>query len=510
MNIYRFIKKLSEEEIKLINKQLNGREKNREKLTAEAELFTLVLDNEDSLLNDDWIARKLQMQNDDAFSKLKSRLFYRILDVFTSDAFLTNSQFVNENEKQNLQIKKRILQLKTLVFKINKTSFEVIQHMMSEITSSAKELEMYDSLVEVLSLKKLLTSNILGYNEFLKADAEIEYFKECASALRKATDYYHIIISNQNLISHFTEEQIIDFMKQKIKMLEADPYTTVSTAIQYYYKLILMAYYEKEKKYADCVDICLDILSLLNRSRAVNRKERHGFVHDNMGNYWMLQRNYDAALRSFRSAMKFYQPDSFPWIISKEYEFYACFYDKRYTECVKIIETMLSHDKRDLGEIRHDKFLYYQGCLEFMMGRHKEALNVSRIALQITKDKPRWEIGMRYLRILSLVELGEIADAGTALENLRKQIKRLSDNKQLEKRDEIIYKALREYEKCGFSATANRRLNYLLKKLGEKDAAWSWKFYSHELFPLHKWMNNRITEVIAEKAPEKVKVRREE
>jgi hypothetical protein len=49
---------------------------------------------------------------------------------------------------------------------------------------------------------------------------------------------------------------------------------------------------------------------------------------------------------------------------------------------------------------------------------------------------------------------------------------------------------------CGYGKVASQRLIYYLKKLSVKDLPVSWKFYSHELFPVQRWLKKRITETL--------------
>jgi hypothetical protein len=494
MNLYQFIKKLSPEEAKLVRKQFKLNQKSNENQFAqESSLFERILESGETTIDDDYfLGGVFSNLNDSAFSKIKSKLFYKILDAFSGDAFLMRDDLIEPHERINMQVKKKLLQLKTLRFKMNTAPFDVIQHLLNEVIETSREYEMYDSLVEALTFKKRLIQIRSNYKEFEKINHEISYFQECSNILQTASDAFNTIVSNQNLISHFTEEEMNTYIETKIRELEANAYTTVSIYVQYYYKILKLVQYERKKMYSECIDVCLDVLNMLNRSKAISRKERFGFVYDNLGQYWLLQRNFSGAIDSFRSAQKNYVTKSFAYMISKEQEFYASFYGKQYGECQKILEILLAHDKRDSGEIRYDKFLYYASCLDFVTGKFKEALRISNLGLQITRDKSRWEIGMRYIKILCLIEMEDYHEAGQAIDSLRKQIKRLNSSGQLEKRDSIIYKSLRQYEKEGFGKVASPRLSYLMKRLSKKNVPWSWKFYSHELIPVQQWLKKRV------------------
>ncbi len=499
MNIYDFINRLSQSEIKLVRKALKRDGRIHDEQATEQLLFEKILENKDSGNSDQYYASLLNINPDNNFSKIKSRLFYKILDIISSDHFIGRDDLLDATDRIGLITMKRLLQLKILRFKKNTTSREVIHHVLNDIIDTAKEYELYETLVDALKFKKSITYNVKAYKEFKKLEDEYFFYRGCYETLSFASDSYKIVVTNQNLISNFTESELDEFINSRIKQLETSQYTTVSTYIQYFYKLLKLVENERKKRYNECIELCNDMLNLLKRSKAIARNNRFGFTYDNLGQYWMLQRNYPNAISTFRRAQEYYAPKTFPYLISKEQEFYACFYGKKYNESRVVLDELLSHDKRDVGEIRYDKFLYYACCLDFITGKHKDSLRVSNLGLQIVKDKSRWEIGLRYMKILSLIELGELVEASDALESLRKQIKRLTDNNILEKRDLIIFKCLQQYERDGFTINTSPRLNYLVKRLSKKDVPWSWKYFSHELFPIHRWLRSRLNDLSQKK-----------
>ncbi|MBC7862957.1 MAG: hypothetical protein IAF38_08270, partial [Bacteroidia bacterium] len=465
----------------------------------ESRFFNLLINTPLAELNDDFVLQQVkEIESDAAYSKIKSRVFLKILDKMCSDDFLTKDEIVDPAEKAHVRIKKKLLQVKILTTKSALSKGDVFNHLLSEIVDEAKEYELYDSIVEALTNKKYVIANTLGYKEFLKIQHEIEYYQECSRARRLANDYYFVVISNQKLISHFSQKELSDFIDDKIQQMESDPYTTVSTGVQYFYKILKLAQVQRKGQWTDSTDICLELISLLKRSKAIGVKQRFGFVYGNMGESLIYQKRFKEAAQAMRVAQSYSPHNSFNYIISKEHEFYACFYGKDYVRCQEVLDVLLTHEKRDIGEIRYDKFTYYSGCLDFVLGRFKEAKRISNLALQILKDKPRWELGVRYLKIMSLIELGEFGEADDAIESLRKQIKRNSADEKtaVSERDEYIFRVLQEYKLCGYGKTASHRLIYFLKKLSVKDQPVSWKFYSHELFPVQRWLKKRITETV--------------
>ena len=80
--------------------------------------------------------------------------------------------------------------------------------------------------------------------------------------------------------------------------------------------------------------------------------------------------------------------------------------------------------------------------------------------------------------------------AYAAIEALRKTISR--NNRQAALRDELVYRAFNEFASTGFSSLPTNRLVTLLQELSAKDTATAWTYYSHEMIPVHKWIESKI------------------
>ena len=181
--------------------------------------------------------------------------------------------------------------------------------------------------------------------------------------------------------------------------------------------------------------------------------------------------------------------NSLNYLISKEQEFHANFYNKNYNAAAVCAETMLNHSLNDTGEFRKSKFIYYQASVKFSMGQFKEAHRLLTESLEIEKDKTRWNVSLRILNIMSFIELDKLNEASTSLESLRKHMERTGKSDEVKPRDVLIVKLLREIEKNGFTYDSkNTKMEELMKELSQKDKPVSWEHYSPELTPFHEWL----------------------
>mgnify|MGYP003332226721 FL=1 len=239
MNIYNFIKSLNSDEKSLISKHLSCSSKSVSDDGGILKLlWNYIINNLSVTLTDEVVSKAIgSTSNNRSFEKSKSRLFIRILDVFTSEAFINKETLLDESSRSLIAIRKKLLQVRILRFKTNKISSEVELHLLNEIIEKSKELEQYEATVEALVMKKYLVGNRLGYSAFLEVQQEINFYSECNRSLRLANDFYYIFNTNKGLISRYSENELTNQLNEEIKRLENDPFLTISSSIQHYYKI---------------------------------------------------------------------------------------------------------------------------------------------------------------------------------------------------------------------------------------------------------------------------------
>jgi tetratricopeptide (TPR) repeat protein len=426
-----------------------------------------------------------------AVAKLKSRLFQYLLEVISSDSFLSKEQLFDTSDKQIIRIRKKMLQFRVLYRKKNKVDPSVLYHLLSEIIKEAKEYEQYDILVEALSFKKSMLMIRRGVAEIRQIDKQIEYYQYSYKALLRTADFYSEIIANQELLQETNPERLKELLREAISEMEGYISATDSASIKYFCKQLQLAELFRENKHFNSIDICLDILNILNKHKHLYRSERLGVVYNNISICHVYKNSIDDSIASAQKAQEYYSPGSFNMMISRQQEFLACFYGSSYNRAHVIITDLLKFPVMNSGEFRHDKYLLFEASTLFKLGEHRRALIVSNQALEVSKDKGRWDLGARYLRLMSMIELQQHDPAYSAIEALRKTIRR-NEKEGISLRDELIYRAFNEFASTGFSTVPTTKLIEIIQELSEAGSANSWNYYTHELIPVHKWIESKI------------------
>lgn len=501
--LFSLLNGLNQEEKKAVKNSFKKVSADADHLFLEA-LYTAILSAKGRLIPDKELSVRVYGEEKlAATAKLKSRLFQFVLEVISSDAVLSKEQLFDHSDHQIIRIRKRMLQFRVLYRKKNKAETSILYHLLSEIIKEAKEYEQYDILVEALYFKKTMLSIRKGFSEVAAMDKQIDLYHYAYKALLKANSYYFELVASQDLGHKTKSEQAQEFLKEAIAVMEEDIKVTNSASIRYIQKLFQLDELLRSSRHDTSIDVCLDILNILNKHKHLYRNERVGFVYDNISLCHVYKGNVDDSVVSAQRAQEYYSPNSFNYMISKEQEFYACFCGSSYNRADTIITSLLDFPVMNAGEFRHDKYLFYKAATLFKLGDSRKALAISNQALEITKDKSRWDLGIRYLRLLCMIELEDYDQAYSAIEALRKTVSR--NNKQTAFRDELVYRAFNEFASTGFSSQPTGRLLEILYELSVRDSVHSWHYYSHEIIPVHKWIESKI--VTKKKEPKSYVIR---
>lgn len=420
---------------------------------------------------------------------LKSRALDQITDILISDYHIHNKGNFSTQDQILLRLKKKILLARIISKSLNQNKFGPFKTFLNILIREAEKNELYEILIEALLLKKYYFALKEGAREFQKIEKKITHIEWCQKRMHYAGDCYFKIIINNNLLKFKNEKQFHNYILRAIRLLKQDYKKYKSQQINYYLHIILMFYYEKQKKYILAAKYSKILFSIVKNSPVLYRVERLGFALDNLSQYKGFTENYNDAARYAKEAQKYYLENSNNYLISKEQEFHIFFYHKKYDKANACMQELLNHKLVDSGQFSQSKYIYFQASLLFAQSKFKEALTLLNKSLEIEKEKSRWNISLRILNIMIFIESNKINEASRKLESLRKYVQRHQKDAEIKQRDILIVKTLRELEKEGFNYNGgNKIISKMLKELSQKNKPTSWEHYSPELIPFHEWL----------------------
>ncbi len=490
-HIVNFINNLSENEIQIAEEHLKKSTSFSSRLQKILKLFELLIANKDKQIPDNKLCNELNCSTG-ALRVLKSRLLEKVLEAFTFDKHIYNTNIFSEYDIMTFKLRKKLLILKILSRSLNQGKTEILYEILNQIIDTAKEYEAYAALIEALTTKKYLKGIRAGINEFDKLNEQIIFYDTCQKAVNYAADCYYRLILNNDFVESLSQKELDNHFQNFIQQMEIDYKKTKSQQVDYYLNIIRFAFCEREKNYSEAIKYCDKLIFIIKKSKVIYRKERIGMILDNLSQIKTYIGNYKAAAIDARKAQQYYIQNSFNYFSSKQQEFYSNLYNGNMRETLKCIDKLLEQPLIDTGEFRKSKYIYYKSCVLFASGKYKEALDLLKMSLEIEKDKTRWNISLRILNIMIFIELQKINEADSALESLRKHIERQNKEEEVKPRDALIVKTLRELEKDNFNyERKNVKVDVMLKKLSEKDTPVAWEHYSTELVPFHKWLEGK-------------------
>ena len=423
---------------------------------------------------------------------LKSRALDQISDILTSDYHIHTKGNFAIHDQTLLLLKKKMLLARVISKSLTQNKLVPFKILLNIIISEAEKNEVYEVLTEALSLKKYIFALKAGVKEFQKIDKKITYFEMCQKRIYNAGNCYYNIVINSSQLRFKNDKAFHNYIIKTIRLLKMDYQKYKSQQINYYLHIILMFYFEINKKYQRSAKYCKTLLSIVKQSPVVYREERLGNALINLSQYRTFTRNYNEAVRYAKEAQKHYIVNSNSYLISKEQEFTIYFYHNKYEKAAECMEQLMSHKIADSGHFIGARYIYYNAVLLFAQNKHKQSLILLNRSLEIEKDKSRWNISVRIMNIMLCIELNMINDASRLLESLRKYVERHKNTADIKQRDILIVKTLRELEKEGFNYTAkNKSVSKMLKELSQKNKPISWEHYSPELIPFHEWLEKK-------------------
>jgi hypothetical protein len=469
----------------------------------EKQLFELITQTDEAKLNDNYFSEKIyKTKAGPSYRKLKSRLFQHILDALVMDAYIGNKLIMGETDRQQIRLKKRLLQFRILLRTGHDRDLEMMRRFLNEIILESRAAELYDILVEALYFKKFVDGVMKNSASGSTLDDEINFYNACYSALQRATDYFLQLISERESVSRYSRSQFISHMRQAIAMIEEDVAKTHSVRIRYYLIRLQIALFQYLNDHPAAIMSCEELRELMNKHKIVYRPERMGFVHDNLCHCHVLMGHFNTAIKHAQDAQKHYRPGAFNHLISREQEFYALFYSANLKRALTISRELQAHPMLGQGEFRHGKMIYYTACIHFKQGHFKETLSIISQLPELSRDKARWEISLRFLKVMCLIELRDLKGASDVIESLRKHLERTNRKLSVHERDQLIFNFLREYEKSSFEfSSPGTKLLASFEKLAEEGKPASWHYFSHELIPFHLWIKGRLPSKKTVKVP---------
>ncbi len=487
--IHFLIRNLSKPQLKLLRVYLQYFSVRKEPNTQLMKLADILIVNGDEVPGVEECSRLIYgKMNYNGIQKLKSRLQKKVENLLLLDSG-TEKREVGQDEldRYGIVIRRKIALFQILLSKTGSSS--LLRTEIDEIIRLSKKYENYSTLVELLKFKKWMSGYRVGEKVIWEMNREILFYQQCNDALNKATDCYYLGVIRSDFTSKSDKRSFQNFLRESIAGLNEDCKTTKSPIVAYYTKQLEIMYFESMGKVDSTREVCQELLKIISGNKSVFRKTRVAIVYDYLASCDIRLDDFEEAISHAILAQKNFIKNTVNYYAAIEHEFYARFYQSDMPNSQRLNQILLRSVKKETGDFRFAKYLFYQANVLFVLGKHKEAHRLLNFKLQLSKDKQGWDLNIRILKIQTLIEMNRLDEASSQVASLIKHAERSFVAEELKPREKLIIRTLRMLDHEGFSGSRILSKIVQFSQLLSGNKNYNWEPLSSELIPFEQWLS---------------------
>lgn len=492
--IHQLIGRLSANEIELVRKYLTCFSSHRVDESAKTlKLFNYLLKHKQCPSAADCCIHVYgTVRKKETFAMLQGRLKNKITDALNTLINEETKTELDEVDYGAMMIDKKTAQCRQLFY--SKPGLDITHDLLEEIISLGKKYELYDKLVTSLKFKKWRYTHKKGRETYRALSEEIEFYEICSRAFSKANDYYYELVFDAEHKGKYDKEKVHAFLLDAIAELKELYNVTKSNTLHYFLKNLELTYHLNHQDYLQARRVCGQWIEIIRTQPSVYRKQRRGIAYNYFSRCELYLGHYASAAEYAQLAQEDFLPDSDNYWLAKEQQFFALFYAGNYSEAAALTQEMLhSASRKESGEWRIAQFTYLHACVLFKLNKFHEAFILLNQPLEISKDKSGWQISIRVLRIITLIETEQIKQASAEIHSLKIFMMRLQKETSIAKRDRKILTLLLNLEHNGFVfESLNGTAAECISKLASGEQGYEWELLNPELIPVHGWFAEKI------------------
>ncbi len=421
-----------------------------------------------------------------AFSRLVLRLRDKILEALIIDVNIDREGAYPELTRINIQLRKNITQAQIL---LGHGLRELAESIFEKVIDQCEKYEFYDELL--LALRFLIRQKTLDLNngkELKTLLRKYEKFEKFKNAVLHSELNYHKVISNTEF--HSESSLKAEWLRGILDELSTDFKKTRSIQIGYFYFYIEAEFYQVQRNYKGARKSLLNITRLLESSVVMNKPSIMAGVLFNLANNDLYLTQFDRCYSTADKSLVFLKVSSFNHEQALELMFYAKYYEGDYKVATNIIFQLLP-EFQPASSFRKGKRNFLLASCYFMQEDFTTALRYLRLINPIETDKSGWNIGMKLLLLMALIELKEFDEVSVKVENFRRFV--VAEGMQ-NHRAKMISSILQTliYSGYDFKATYKSEKGSL-EMLEMNSGALAWQIKSSEMAIFPQWFFAKVS-----------------
>lgn len=358
-----------------------------------------------------------------AYSHLKRRLKDDILNILLMQD--TSKRLAQSNRAAELDCRKKVAQSHLLL--LRGAQAEGIKVLKSAIDEADK----YELLAERLQINHLLRENYMGgqhSKELIALNEAIRIDLDKYSALLQVQERSFVLVSpdfSKSLRRKEDDEQNLELISE----LERSYKTHRLARIGFWYYLASTEYYTAQSDYRKVVQLGQKFLNLVELSPAVRSKNNIAGVNQTLGYAYLMLLEFSKSIEHLGEATKLFPRSGFNRLRGLQLLAKAQIANNDLGSALRTVDAAFAHPKIKALPHLQPHWLFIKASVQFLAGEVKESFKTLNSDGFISKEVDEWNINLRILEMMQLVEFKDEEWLEFKLNSTRRFLTR---NKQLQ------------------------------------------------------------------------------
>lgn len=340
---------------------------------------------------------------------------------------------------------------------------------------------------QLSGLRMMVATHLIAYGDDREAYLE-QYRHEFAGAIEEVIvdTNCHIQDRSFSFVSSLTgetKEKKAQLLESMLAELKAQKPSSLSVHGQFFsYILELQLAIRFDQNYGLAQHIIGAISSLFESHSSFATPARQASVEILQAHLHLANMALDRAIRSALKVQLLVEPTNRDYLISGIYLMYAYIYADRWQDAMALGKRIRQAAPGFAADSSMKLLSFFELCFAFQQGKYREAYRLLPAQDSLLQDKEGWNVGVRVMEMLILVELGYEELIPNKLENLRKHIRKYPVNPRIR----TCYKVFLRLDRNAYHfAQTYREMELTLHQMNE---LFPWNPISYEVIRWDRWL----------------------
>ncbi|MDA8956456.1 hypothetical protein N9H19_02435 [Flavobacteriales bacterium] len=433
LSLQSLVKSLNKSEANILKKYLLAFEEPSSRINKSIDLLSCL--REKSNLSIELVKLKLEIDSDDAFRKLMSRLFDKYIQSLCLDVSINKGKKYNKVLIAEKEIYKLLFSI-DFCFLSESSEKEVLQHLKRAIKKAYK-FESFHFVLDGLYKKQKIINNNLPqiYHEIFYVESLNNLLNECR----------RVVCQVQFNLSFNKTNNIAELKKLRLKI---EPFLNYNKFRLYDFQLNALLI-ECSKSFKKLIKYNVGFIDFVSNSHIIYCPHLLASIYVKQSDCCLSLKDFENSYCSLIKAKEVYSKHNISNSKLLFKEGLLLFYMGKLNECNSLIQKLIASDCLSL--VDNEKLLYLSSCISFKQKKF-DLSNFYRSQIhKLKKTYSSWNFSIRVLTILACMENEQTKDiAMDHLESLRRYSSRSLKDDNIKLKCKLIVRIIYAIQREGY------------------------------------------------------------